>query len=163
MAKATNKSSDKNAKKPAKKEAVDSPIKVEESKAKKLRGIASSRKKQTLREKTQSGDKQSKTRRIRSTAGKVATPINKARQTGRKEYHLPLPDNKVGGVLGKRVRLAPKFLRDSWKEIRQVTWPNMRLTFRLTMAVFIFSVVFAVIVGILDFGLDKLFREVIVR
>ena len=31
------------------------------------------------------------------------------------------------------------------------------------MAVFIFAVIFAAIVGLLDFGLDKLFREVILK
>ncbi len=121
-----------------------------------------SKKQQTVRERTLTGEK-SHRKRIRRTASKVATPFKSMRQTGRREYNLPLPDNRAGKVLKKRVRLTPKFIREAWKEIRLVTWPNARETFRLTMAVFIFAVIFAVIVGTLDYGLDKLFREVIIK
>ena len=75
---------------------------------------------------------------------------------------MPLPEGKTGKILGKRVRIVPKFVREAWAEIRLVTWPNRQETLRLTIAVFIFAVVFAVIVGLLDYGLDKLFREVVI-
>lgn len=116
---------------------------------------------QTVRERSQSS-KPGRVRRLRSTAGKVSTPLKKARQTGKREYHMPLPDNKAGRVLKKRVPIAPKFVREAAQEVRLVTWPTARETVRLTIAVFIFAVVFAAIVGVLDFGLDKLFREVII-
>lgn len=117
---------------------------------------------QTVRERTQRGERGAK-RRIRNTAGKLSSPITRLRQVGKSEYHMPLPDNKAGKILQKRVRLTPKFLREAWKEIRLVTWPSAKETTRLTFAVFIFAVVFAAIVGTLDFGLDKLFREVIIK
>lgn len=120
------------------------------------------RRKQTVRERTQTGERGAKVR-IRKTAGKISSPIKGIRRTGKKEYHLPLPDNRAGAILQKRVRLAPKFMREAGQEIRLVTWPNARETWRLTMAVFIFSVIFAAIVGVLDYGLDKLFREVIIK
>jgi preprotein translocase SecE subunit len=120
------------------------------------------RKQQTVRERSQASGA-SKPQRIRSTAGKLKTPLKKAGSVGKKEYHLPLPDNRAGKILRKRVRLFPKFVREAWHEIRLVTWPNMRETFRLTMAVFIFSIVFAAIVGLLDYGLGKLFREVLLK
>lgn len=120
------------------------------------------RRKQTVRERTQSGDRGAKVR-IRKTAGKLSSPIKSIRRTGKKEYHLPLPDNRIGAVLSKRARLTPKFISEAWNEIRLVTWPNARETWRLTIAVFVFAVVFAAIVGVLDFGLDKLFREVIIK
>lgn len=118
------------------------------------------KKQQTVRERTQTG---AKSRRLRSTASKVAGPLGKARQTGKREYHLPLPDNRAGRVLRKRVRIMPAFMRDAWQEIKQVTWPTAKDTMRLTLAVFIFAAVFAAIVGVLDFGLDKLFREVLLK
>lgn len=120
------------------------------------------KKQQTVRERTQVGGNK-KSRRIRSTASKAASPIKKLKSIGRREYHVvPVPDNKFGDVLGKKGRLLPKFLHGAWDEIKLVTWPNARETIRLTMAVFIFAVIFASIVGALDFGLGKLFREVII-
>lgn len=119
------------------------------------------RKNQTVRQRAQASTN-SRPKRFRKSAGKITQPLKKASAVGKKEFHMPLPDNRIGGLLSKRVRF-PRFLREAWHEIRLVTWPNARDTFRLTMAVFIFSVVFATIVGILDYGLGKLFREVIIK
>jgi preprotein translocase SecE subunit len=124
--------------------------------------VSKSKRQQTVRERSQRGERGAR-RRIRNTAGRLSSPITRVRITGKKEYHLPLPDNRAGTILKKRVRLVPKFLRLSWQEIRLVTWPNASETIRLTSAVFIFAVIFALIVGALDFGLDKLFREVIIK
>ena len=127
-----------------------------------LRGRPS-KKQQTVRERAQQSNTGPRRVRVRKAAGKISTPFKKIRHHGKKEVHVvPLPDNKVGKVLGKRVRLTPGFVRDAWREIKLVRWPNARETIRLTIAVFIFAVVFAVIVGLIDFGLDKLFREVII-
>lgn len=120
-----------------------------------------SKKSITVRERTRSSGA-GKPKRVRSSAGKVASGFSRLRQKGRKEYHLPLPDNKFGRILSKKVRFIPRFISNSWSEIRLVTWPNLPQTMRLTMAVFIFAVVFATIVGVLDYGLNKLFREVII-
>ncbi len=144
----------------ASKKASDSkkPKKITTEKAEAVKG----RRQQTVRERSQSGERGAR-RRIRNTAGKLSSPIKRVRLTGKREYHLPLPDNRAGTILKKRVHLVPKFLQLSWQEIRLVTWPSASETFRLTLAVFIFAVIFAIIVGALDFGLDKLFREVIIK
>jgi preprotein translocase SecE subunit len=44
-----------------------------------------------------------------------------------------------------------------------VEWPNGKQTRALTAAVILFSVVFGVIVAAFDYGLDKLFKEVIIK
>ena len=54
------------------------------------------------------------------------------------------------------------YIRNSWRELRQVTWPNRRETFRLTYAVIIFSVIFGLIVFGVDLVLDKIFKELII-
>lgn len=101
--------------------------------------------------------------RIRKSTAKVAQPLKKAHKFGQKEYHLPLPDNKLGRLLSKRGRLVPKFFKEAWAEIKLVTWPNRRETYRLTVAVFVFALVFGVLVALLDVGLDKVFKEVIIK
>jgi len=111
-----------------------------------------------LAEKNTSGSKRKMTgRRAKASSrlGKLSAPL-------KKEFHpIKLPDNKAGRFLGRRPRLVPKFLSEAWKEIRQVTWPNRNETIRLTFAVFVFSIIFAVIVASLDFVLDKIFRTII--
>ena len=121
------------------------------------------KKQQTVRQRSET-EQNRKPRRLRSTAGKIASPLKKARVLGKREYHVvPLPDNRAGNILRKRVRIFPSFVVNAWREIRLVTWPGRSETIRLTIAVFVFAVVFAVIVGFLDYGLDKLFKEVILK
>lgn len=80
-----------------------------------------------------------------------------------KSYHLPLPDNKVGNILSKRVRIVPKFIKESFKELKQVEWPDRKTTAKLSFAVILFSIVFGIFIATTDFLLDKLFKEVILK
>lgn len=59
--------------------------------------------------------------------------------------------------------LLPTYFRNSWRELRQVTWPNRKQSRQLTFAVIIFSVIFGVLVAVVDMGLDKLFKKVILN
>src|SRR5680860_738788 len=77
-----------------------------------------------------------------------------------KSYHLPLPDNKAGKVLGKKVPIAPGFLVNAFKELRLTTWPGRKETARLTLAVFIFALMFGIFVASVDFVLYKIFKEI---
>lgn len=121
------------------------------------------KKKRTLNHRSKSS-KVGKSRRLSTARTKAAIPLKKASRFGKKEYHpVKLPDNKAGRLLSKRVNLVPRYLRESWAEIKQVTWPTRRETVRLTIAVLIFSIIFTVIVAVLDFGLDKIFKELIVK
>ena len=87
------------------------------------------------------------------------------------------PLRKIGHVIGKLGRfravrfvvrnlgkvIVPVYFRNSWRELRLVTWPDRRTSFKLTYAVIVFSVLFGVIIAIVDFGLDKLFKELIIK
>jgi preprotein translocase SecE subunit len=118
----------------------------------------------TMREKIEKADEPQK-RKIRETVTAASTgKLRSVREFGRKEYHpVKLPDNKVGRLLTKRGRLFPRFFGDAWRELRQVTWPNRRETFKLTTAVLIFAIIFCGMVAIIDLGLEKLFRNVILK
>jgi len=59
--------------------------------------------------------------------------------------------------------LLPSYFRNSWKELRQVTWPNRRESRQLTMAVIIFAALFGVMIAVVDYGLDKLFKQVLIK
>ena len=54
-----------------------------------------------------------------------------------------------------------RYLRDSWKEIRQVRWPNRKATWKMVLAVFIYTVLFVAIISLLDLFFTWLFSMII--
>ncbi len=122
------------------------------------------KKTETVRQKAEKATATPKTRRLQRTASSVKRPLVAARQLGRKEYHpVKLPDNKVGRFLTKPRRVTPKFLREAWGEVKQVSWPSRRETLKLTLAVFIFATVFGLLIAVTDYGLDKLFKQLLTK
>lgn len=118
---------------------------------------------ETLRERAQKSEQQpEKKRRVRKAASAATKPFGVATRVGKKEFHpIKLPDNKFGRLLSKRVRFVPKYFINSWNEIKQVSWPNARETTKLTTAVLLFALVIGGLVWLLDYGLNKLFREIL--
>lgn len=94
---------------------------------------------------------------------KLPKKVQSSKKFFGKSYHLPLPDNRLGNILSKRVRIFPKYIKNSLVELRQVDWPNRKLTINLSFAVMIFAIVFGLFVTIIDYGLDKVFKEVILK
>lgn len=95
-----------------------------------------------------------------SVASKVWVPFGKFfGAIGRSKFFKPFkrPLRFIGRIL------LPSYIRTSWEQLRLVTWPSFRLSLRLTWAVLIFAVIFAAIVAAIDYGLDKLFREILLK
>jgi len=112
----------------------------------------------TVRELTEEQpiDKYAATKKIR---GRIFKPLSVLNQLAKKEFNLvPMPKNKVGRILGKRVHIMPKFIRESWAELKLVTWSSRREAARLTMAVIIFAAIFAIFVQVLGILFDKLVK-----
>jgi len=100
-------------------------------------------------------------RRIRRVSAKAASPFKKLRLRQRKPVRgLARILRPVGRVLAW---LAPKYLINSWREVRQVVWPSRRETWRLTLAVFVFAIVFGALVAGVDKGLDEIFKKVVLK
>lgn len=119
---------------------------------------------ETIRERTEKASKTTaKPRRLRRATGRLAKPIKTASNIGRREYYLPLPENRLGHFLNKRRHIVPSYFRNSWRELRMVTWPSRRETWKLTLAVISFALIFGLLIAITDYGLDKLFRKVILK
>jgi preprotein translocase SecE subunit len=86
--------------------------------------------------------------------------------------HRP-PLKQIGHALRWFFRLKPVrfigrilglgYLRGSWQELKQVTWPTKREGRRLTTAVIIFSVIFGAMIALVDYGLDKLFKQILLK
>lgn len=116
----------------------------------------------TVRERVAAASAETEKKRpVRRTFGKAASPVKKLRlgdRPGLKKATAPFRFLKR--ILGW---LVPRYLINSWRELRQVYWPNRRETWRLTLAVFIFAVVFGALVAGVDKGLDEIFKKVVLK
>ena len=113
---------------------------------------------------TEASDKPSKAGRLRSVGGKVTSPVVGPIRRGFSMLFRHQPFKfiaKVGHWIG--LVIIPPYLRNSWKELRLVTWPNWKQSRQLTFAVLIFAVVFGAAVATVDYGLDKLFRQILLK
>lgn len=115
---------------------------------------------ETVREKaekaSEDSSKSKQPRRLHTTKRRVAAPFHVVGRSAKK-----LGRFKVLRIIG--YILVPPYFRNSWKELRQVTWPKFGDSLRLTSAVFVFAAVFSALVALLDFGLDKVFKEVLLK
>ncbi len=95
-----------------------------------------------------------------ATVGRIAKPIgsslSKASKT-KPARKLSRPARLIGKVL------LPTYLRNSWQELKLVTWPNWNESRRLTYAVLIFAVIFGASIALVDYGLDKLFKSILLK
>jgi preprotein translocase SecE subunit len=64
-------------------------------------------------------------------------------------------------IIGK-ILLVP-YIRSSWKELRLVTWPDWQQSRQLTFAVLIFALIFGASIALVDYGLDKVFRHILIK
>ncbi len=113
---------------------------------------------------SESGDKPKRGTRLKTATGKVAKPVLRpVSKAGSKVINF-----KPFRIFRKPLRiigkiLVPVYLRDSWKELRLVVWPNWKQSRDLTFAVLVFATIFGVIVAAVDFGLDRLFKDVLLK
>jgi preprotein translocase SecE subunit len=116
------------------------------------------KKAETVREKTEKAAEKSaaQPRRLQATKRRAGAPFRAAgKGASRLGKYKPF---RIFGFI-----LVPPYFRNSWKELRQVTWTKPKESLRLTFAVVSFATVFGVLVAILDYGLDKVFKEVLLK
>lgn len=129
------------------------------------RKIVSRRKVESVRERADKHlAKSSKTPRSRKATTAAAKPAKGLKNLLAREFHpIRLPNNKIGNTLTKRRSATPSYFANSLRELKLVDWPSRRQALSLSMAVIVFSVAIAIFVQLLDFGLGKLFKEVILK
>ena len=106
---------------------------------------------------SQVSDKPSRSGRLKAATGKVTAPVfNPVGRVGGRFFRL-----KPIRLLGKVI--FPVYLRNSWGELKLVNWPNLKQGRQLTFAVLIFAIIFGAIIALVDFGLDKVFRDILLK
>ena len=133
------------------------------------KGASPKRKLETVRERSENTPvSKSRVRKVATTAKKASGPLRAVGSVISKLTHpfrfllAPFktkPARFVGRILNKVLLI--NYFMSAWKELRQVTWPGRKETRQLTLAVFVFATVFGLMVTLTDYGLDKVFKKVI--
>lgn len=53
------------------------------------------------------------------------------------------------------------YFKGAWFELRMVRWPNRRATFSMTLALLIFTAIFAAFILLIDLAFENLFKLII--
>lgn len=124
----------------------------------------------TVRERSGQDAARANKRTIRKTASTASKPFKAIGRFIAKIFR-PLrfilrpfktrPVRFIGRILAAILFL--EYFKGAWKELRQVSWPGRRETWQLTFAVFVFAVVFGLAITVTDYGLDKVFKKVILK
>lgn len=61
-------------------------------------------------------------------------------------------------ILARPFVALGRYLRDSWREIRQVRWPNRKNTWKMTLAVLVYCAIFIIFIMLLDTLFTFLFK-----
>jgi len=85
-----------------------------------------------------------------SLRSKLASRLKRQNRSGDKKS----PGSKF--QLRRLKPRSPRYFRESFAELKKVTWPTRRESWRLTIAVFVFSVVFAAVIVAADIGYKQL-------
>jgi len=118
----------------------------------------------TLREKQEAArtkEETPKPRRIAKLASRGTTPLKKLRLGDRRAVKAGA--RAVAPVKKGLSWIVPRYFVNSWREVRKVVWPSRKETWRLTLAVFIFAVVFGAMVAGVDKGLDEIFKKLVLK
>jgi len=54
-----------------------------------------------------------------------------------------------------------RYIRDAWRELRQVRWPNRKATWKMVLAVLVYTAIFVVFITLLDLFFSWLFNLII--
>ncbi len=137
-----------------------------EDKQKKRRVV---KKSETVREKrAKAAESTPKKRRVKQAASQANKPVKAAgraaaRIAGPFSFLLrpfkTKPFRFVGRILYKILGIG--YFANSWKELRLVEWPKRGETAKLTLAVFVFAAAISGFIAILDYGLDKVFKQLL--
>lgn len=101
-------------------------------------------------------------RRVRTAASAAGKPLKRALELGRRQYHIIEPrESGLAATLTKPRSGFPRYFFNSWVELRQVSWPNRRTTWKLVFAVFAFAIVFGLAIALVDFVLELIFKRAV--
>lgn len=109
---------------------------------------------------SEAADKPTRQRPVRQALGKHSSKLS---ATWSKLFRVQ--PFKTLAWIAKKIGyiLVPSYFRNSASELRKVVWPNWKQSRQLTFAVLAFAVVFGAVVASVDYGLDKVFKLILLK
>ena len=102
------------------------------------------------------------------TRKKVVVEDKKLEKSKAKDARKQAREEKRKAKEGKKVFILfrpfvafGRYLRDSWREIRQVRWPNRKATWKMVLAVLIYTAIFMLMISLLDLFFTWIFSLII--
>ena len=82
-----------------------------------------------------------------------------------KKITAPIRNARAWKFLRRTVLRSPfrSYFVSSWRELRQVSWPDRKTAWKLTLTVFLFSALFAAFTSGLDYGFERLAKEIFLK
>ena len=106
--------------------------------------LAITRKKVVVKDKKSEKAKAAKTKQV------VKAEKKSAKKNEKKPFILIRPFVALG-----------RYLRDSWLELRQVRWPTRKATWKMVLAVLVYTALFMAVIALLDLAFGKLFNLIL--
>ena len=85
-----------------------------------------------------------------NTAKTKAEVKNNAEKKVEKGKNADTSSKKKPFILIRPIVYLGRYIRDSWREIRQVRWPSRKATWKLVLAIFVYTGIFIAIIMLLD-------------
>lgn len=96
-----------------------------------------------------------KDKKLEKTNKKAEKAEKKAEKKAKKA------DGKKTFILFRPFCALGRYIRDSWREIRQVRWPSRKATWKMVFAVLIYTALFVVIIMLLDVLFQFIFNKIL--
>lgn len=84
-----------------------------------------------------------------------------ARKKSKREEREKENNGKKPFILIRPLVYFGRYLRDAWRELRQVRWPSRKDTWKMVLAVLVYTALFIVIITLLDLFFSWLFSLII--
>jgi preprotein translocase SecE subunit len=77
----------------------------------------------------------------------------------------PIRRSRIWRFLRRTILRSPfgGYFKNSWQELRLVKWPDRKTALKLTLVVIIFSAVFSAFTTALDYGFEKLAKQLFLK
>jgi len=97
--------------------------------------------------------------------GESRTPVKSQSVTARPPRAIQKTPKKApeagGGAIGKIITKIGQFLREAKVELKKVKWPTRKELLASTVVVIVLTLLVAFYLGLVDFGLIKIIRNVV--
>ena len=97
---------------------------------------------------------------------KVSKEDKKALKAAKKAEKEALREEKINSGKKPFILFRPfvyfhRYLHDSWRELRQVRWPNRKATWKMVFAVLVYTAFFILILVLLDMLFQLIFSNIL--